>query len=135
MSLFKWMLDTNAVSDLLNDATGRIGTRLLAVGPDRACLSIIVAAELRYGAERRGSPRLTNAVEATLKEVAVVPLERPVDEYYARIRSQLASAGAPIGPTDMFIAAHALALDLTLVTANVGEFSRVPGLRVENWRN
>jgi hypothetical protein len=60
-------------------------------------------------------------------------LEKPVDEYYGKIRALLNQAGQPIGENDLFLAAHALALDLTLVSANVREFSRVPSLRVENW--
>jgi tRNA(fMet)-specific endonuclease VapC len=106
---------------------------MLQVGPERVGLSIVVAAELRYGAVRKKSSRLSTHVAATLLEMAVLPLEQPVDEAYADIRSTLERAGTPIGPNDLFIAAHALALDLTLVTANVREFSRVPGLRVENW--
>jgi tRNA(fMet)-specific endonuclease VapC len=63
----------------------------------------------------------------------VLPLEPPVDLIYADIRSRLQEAGTPIGPNDLWIAAHAVALDFTLITANLGEFSRVPGLRVESW--
>mgnify|MGYP001806234782 FL=1 len=63
----------------------------------------------------------------------VLPLEAGVDEAYARVRLALEQAGTPIGPNDLLIAAHALDQDLTLVTDNAGEFSRVPALRVENW--
>ena len=68
-----------------------------------------------------------------LEVLDVLPLEKPVDEYYGTIRALLNQKGQPIGGNDLFIAAHALALDLTLVSANVREFSRVPNLRVENW--
>ena len=63
----------------------------------------------------------------------ILPLEKPVDLHYGEIRAFLSRAGKPIGGNDLFIAAHASALDLTLVSANIREFSRVPGLRVENW--
>jgi tRNA(fMet)-specific endonuclease VapC len=63
----------------------------------------------------------------------VLPLEKPVDLHYGEIRAFLNQAGKPIGGNDLFIAAHALALNLTLVSANLREFSRVPSLRLENW--
>ena len=63
----------------------------------------------------------------------ILPLETPVDRHYGAVRQQLARQGTPIGPNDLLITAQALALDLTVVTANVQEFSRVPGLGVENW--
>ncbi|MHB1292986.1 MAG: PIN domain-containing protein, partial [Sulfuricella sp.] len=63
----------------------------------------------------------------------ILPLETPVEEHYADIRNKLERAGTPIGPNDLLIASHARALGLTLVTDNVREFSRVPGLAVENW--
>ena len=62
-----------------------------------------------------------------------MPLTTPVDAHYAAIRTHLERAGTPIGPNDMLIAAHALALDLTLVTANTREFERVPALKIDNW--
>jgi tRNA(fMet)-specific endonuclease VapC len=68
-----------------------------------------------------------------LEQVAILPMEPPVEEHYADIRHTLERAGTPIGPNDLLIAAHARALGLTLVTDNVREFSRVPGLLVENW--
>lgn len=68
-----------------------------------------------------------------MDSIEILPVEPPADQVYADIRAHLARQGKPIGPNDLFIAAHALSLDLTLVTANVGEFSRVPNLRIENW--
>ena len=127
------MLDTNIVSNLMRYPYGPAADRLEAVGPESACISILVAAELRFGAERKGSFRLLHEVEMILDRIPIVPLAEPTDRAYAAIRHELAARGTPIGATDVLIAAHALALDLTLVTANVREFSRVPGLRVENW--
>lgn len=127
------MLDTNMVSDFIRNPNGTVAARLKNFGAHRACISVLVAAELRYGSEQERAPRLSALVEAAIGAMTVVPLEPPVDRIYAQVRAHLTAAGTPIGPTDLFIAAHALALDLTLVTANDREFSRVPGLRVENW--
>ena len=97
-------------------------------------ISVIVAAELRYGAERRGSARLTSQLEAVLTAIEILPLAEPADRHYGAIRSALERVGRPIGHNDLLIAAHARALGTTLVTDNVGEFGRVPDLAVENWR-
>jgi tRNA(fMet)-specific endonuclease VapC len=87
----------------------------------------------RRGAAKKTSPRLTAQVDAVLGALDTLPFDFPGDETYGSIRTQLESAGTPIGGNDLLIAAHAVALDLTLVTDNTKEFSRVGGLRVENW--
>lgn len=97
--------------------------------------SIIVVAELRFGILKRGSERLRSAVDLILEALPVVSWDSPADEHYAALRVQLERSGMPISANDMLIAAHALALDATLVTANEREFRRVPNLRVENWAN
>ena len=102
-------------------------------GAHHICISIVSAAELRFGAEAKGSSRLLKEVDDFLRGIAVLPFAPPADEHYAQIRAYLKRAGTPIGANDLFIAAHALALDLTLITDNIREFSRVPNLRVENW--
>jgi tRNA(fMet)-specific endonuclease VapC len=93
----------------------------------------LVAAELRFGAAKKQSSRLTRQVEAVLSVLPILPLETPVDAHYAEIRVALETSGCSIGPNDLIIAAHARALSLTLVTHNSTEFSRVPGLLVQNW--
>ena len=75
----------------------------------------------------------TTQLEIILSAIDTLPLEEPVDRQYARLRKYLEDRGTPIGPNDMLIAAHALALNCTVITANDREFSRVPGLKVENW--
>jgi len=130
---FRYLLDTNIVSDLIRNPSGLVAGRILALGQDTVCISIVVACELRYGAARKGSTRLSARVAALLEQVAVLPLASGVDREYALLRSELERAGSPIGPNDLFIAAHARALGLTVVTANVREFSRVSGLEVQNW--
>jgi tRNA(fMet)-specific endonuclease VapC len=127
------MLDTNIISDLIKNPKGKAAKRIARVGEDTICTSIIVAAELRYGCARKGSRSLLKAVEDLLGEIAVLPFDIPADGEYGGIRSELESLGKPIGGNDMLIAAHARAVGATMVTANVDEFKRVPGLKVENW--
>lgn len=133
MTALRYLLDTNSLSDMIRNPHGSVGKRLVRVGEAAVCTSIVVACELRYGAAKKGSPRLADRVDQLLAGLEILPLERGADHQYAEIRAHLQRAGLPIGPNDLLIAAHALALGLTLVTANVGEFSRVPGLAIENW--
>ena len=129
----RFLLDTNILSNLIRYPQGRIADRIKIVGESNICISIIVAAELRYGATKKASPRLTAQVEAVLGVIETLAVDSPADEIYGAIRAQLELAGTPIGGNDLIIAAQAVALDLTLVTDNDKEFSRVEGLRVENW--
>jgi tRNA(fMet)-specific endonuclease VapC len=129
----RFLLDTNIVSDLVRNPRGKIADRISEVGEDEVCTSIVVAAELRYGATKKNSARLTSQLEAVLGAIEVLTLEAPVDAVYGVIRAGLERIGQPIGANDLLIAAHALALDLTVVTDNEREFSRIDGLRVENW--
>jgi tRNA(fMet)-specific endonuclease VapC len=129
----RYLLDTNIISDLVRRPRGPVADRISEVGEEAVCASIVVAAELRYGAAKSGSSRLAERVELLLSALEILPLESPVDHHYAEIRHHLAEQGTPIGPNDLLIAAHAIASDLTLVTANTREFGRVPSLRIENW--
>src|SRR5665213_2512435 len=127
------MLDTDVISDLMKNPSGKAAKRIARVGEDNICTSIIVAAELRYGCAKKGSDRLLKSVEDLLAEIDVLPFESPADAEYGNIRSELEIAGKPIGANDLLIAAHAMAVNATVVTANIDEFRRVRGLRVENW--
>lgn len=129
----RYMLDTNVISDLIRNPQGRCAKRIAKAGEDRICTSIIVAAKLRYGCAKRGSQRLTKAVDDLLAEIDVLPFEAPADAEYGSIRAALEMAGKPIGGNDLLIAAHACAVGATVVSANAGEFKRVRGLKVENW--
>ncbi len=131
----RYLLDTNVLSDLVRRPAGIITKRIVEVGEDNICTSIIVAAELRFGAEKRGSSRLSNQLESILSHLDILPFEEPADQYYAQIRYQLEKQGTPIGPNDLLIAAQALSQGLIMVTANIEEFSRVTELVVENWLN
>jgi tRNA(fMet)-specific endonuclease VapC len=128
-----YMLDTNIVSDMIRHPAGRVAGRIAEAGEDNLCVSIITAAELRYGAAKSGSARLLARVEAVLARVPVLPLDVPADAAYDDIRASLEAAGRLIGPNDLLIAAHARSLGAVIVTANAGEFRRVRDLKVENW--
>src|SRR3954452_4755195 len=129
----RFLLDTNIVSDLVRHPHGRIADRIAAVGEEHVCTSIIVAAELRYGAVKKNSPRLTAQLKAILDAFEILALGPPVDAIYGELRAGVERGGQPIGANDMLIAAHAMALDYTMVTDNQREFSRIGDLRVENW--
>ena len=129
----RYLLDTNVLSDLVRHPHGRIAERIRSVGEDQICTSIIVAAELRYGAAKKGSARLTAQLEAVLSGIPVLALEAPADEVYGNLRSNLEKAGKPIGGNDLLIAAQAMAQGCIVVTDNEGEFGRIKGLKCENW--
>ncbi len=129
----RYMLDTNMVSDLVRDPLGRVAQQMHLVSEDNVCTSIIVAAESRFGAARKESRRLNEALEGVLERLSILPFEEPAERRYASLRLHLERVGEPIGGNDMLIAAHALALDCVLVTDNEREFRRIPGLVVENW--
>jgi tRNA(fMet)-specific endonuclease VapC len=96
-------------------------------------MSAITLAELRYGADRKGSRKLHGLIDTFAAAVEVVSFDEAAAAEYGRIGSILAERGTPIGEFDVLIAAHAIALRCTLVTNNVRDFSKVPGLSVENW--
>ncbi len=129
----RFLLDTNVLSLLIRDPRGSVAQRLTTVGDSQVFTSVVVASELRFGARKTGSAVLIDRIEQLLEHIEVAPLEIGVDRIYADIRHNLESGGRMIGANDLFIAAHALEQDATLVTDNVEEFQRVPGLLVENW--
>jgi tRNA(fMet)-specific endonuclease VapC len=129
----RYLLDTNIVSDLVRNPQGRVAQHIRKVGEAQVCTSIIVAAELRYGAAKKGSPRLSAQLAAVLGVLAVLPFETPADAAYGLLRTRLEQAGTPIGANDLLIAAQTLSLGYTIVTDNEKEFTRVRSLRRENW--
>ncbi len=133
MNLPLYSLDTNILSDLVRHPRGVVAKKIAAVGEDEICISIIVAAELRFGAAKRNSAQLSNQVETILAAMLVVSFDVPTDREYAKLRQLLESSGNTIGPNDLLIAAQAIANEQILVTNNVREFTRVPSLQVENW--
>jgi tRNA(fMet)-specific endonuclease VapC len=129
----RYLLDTNIVSDLVRNPQGLVTKHIREVGEEQVCTSIIVAAELRHGATKKGSPRLTAQLEAVLSALEIVPFESPADSTYGLLRARLEQAGRPIGGNDLLIAAQAIALGCTIVTDNQLEFAMIDGLPRENW--
>lgn len=133
MGALRYLLDTNILSALAREPQGRIYQALSERLPDTACTSIVVASEIRFGLQRGASDRVRQQMETLLAAVDILPLEAPADAHYGEIRAHLEKLGQPIGANDLLIAAHARALGLVMVTHNLREFQRVPGLLVEDW--
>ncbi|MEO6853835.1 MAG: PIN domain-containing protein [Rhodoferax sp.] len=131
-----WLLDTNILSNLLKQPQGPLAHKiaaLVAQQPGQVVTSVVVECELNFGARRIASSLLEQKIAALLAHIPPLPLEREAANHYASVRTQLQQQGQMIGPNDLLIAAHALALGCTVVTDNEAEFRRVPGLPVENW--
>jgi tRNA(fMet)-specific endonuclease VapC len=129
----RYLLDTNIVSDLVRNPQGTVARHIRNIGEAQVCTSIIVAAELRYGAAKKRSPRLSAQLESVLGALEVLPFETPADAAYGLLRARLEQAGRPIGANDLFIAAQAIALGYTVVTDNEREFAHIENLLHENW--
>lgn len=129
----RYSLDTNIVSDLIRRPRGTVRNRLHEIGLQTVCVSTVVAGELRFGALNGGSNERRARVDAVLNLLAVAPVQPFAASAYGAIRDQLQRQGTPIGANDLWIAAHALAEGLVLVTDDEAEFSRVGGLEIENW--
>jgi tRNA(fMet)-specific endonuclease VapC len=131
-----YLLDTNIISALMKDRTGAITANVRVWAqrlPDcKLVTSVVVQYELLFGLARHGTSRLQTAYDIQMNKLPVLPLDAAVGPHYARLRAHLEKAGTPIGANDTLIAAHALALGATLITADA-EFSRVPDLALENW--
>ena len=112
---------------------GPTASHLSAHKPSEACLSSIALGELRFGADKRRSKRLHKMIDTFTATIDALAFDGAAAAMFGRVRASLESKGTPIGALDTLIAAHALALDLTLVTNNTKHFSRVHGLRTENW--
>jgi tRNA(fMet)-specific endonuclease VapC len=130
-----YLLDTNIVSDLVRRPQGIVAKRIREIGEPSVCTSIIVAAELRYGATKRGSSRLSAQLEAVLGAIEVLPFEAPADRAYGVLRARLERFGQIIGGNDLLIASQVIALggSHTLVTDNEREFARIDEIVCENW--
>jgi tRNA(fMet)-specific endonuclease VapC len=130
MAIF--MLDTDTVSFALR-GVGAVAARLAKHKRSELCLSAITVAELRFGADKRRSRKIHQAIDAFLSGVDVLAFDNSAAEKFGAIAAALASAGEPIGQMDTLIAGHALAVRATLVTNNQRHFSKVNGLKLENW--
>lgn len=129
-----YMLDTDISSYVMKRANEQLLKKLRTVAVNDVCISVITKSELLYGVEL--SPRRAQdqaALKAFLNYVEVLNFPDEAADHYAKIRADLKSRGAMIGGNDLFIAAHARSLGLTLITNNIREFSRVRDLGLENW--
>jgi len=134
-----YLLDTNIISHIMRDPMGSVAQRVFAHEAQEAqgalsaiCTSLSVDCELQFGVHKLSNPKWERQYHRAMASIPVENLGPEVVMHYAHIRSTLEGKGQPIGPNDTLIAAHALALGATLVTADA-EFTRVPGLKVENW--
>jgi tRNA(fMet)-specific endonuclease VapC len=129
-------LDTNIISDMMRDLRGLAATKAKIASVSRGYevlyTSTIVQCELEYGLLKKESSRLQSAYVRVMESIEILPVDSSIAADYAKLRTTLERLGTPIGANDTLIAAHALALGATLVTADA-EFSRVPGLKIENW--
>lgn len=132
--MIRYMLDTNTCIAIIKHQPETIQARLTDLSVDEVAISSIVAAELYYGVALSQKKKQNEmALKDFLDYVAV--LDWPLDacRIYGRLRADLKKKVAPIGAMDLLIAAHALLLDVVLVTGNKREFQRLPGLKIENW--
>jgi tRNA(fMet)-specific endonuclease VapC len=127
-----FMLDTDAVSFALR-GHGDVASRVASCRPSELCVSAITVAELRFGADRRGSRKIHATIDAFLSGVRVMPFDDDAARRFGAVGAALAARGVPIGQMDTLIASHALAIDATLVTNSEKHFSKVRGLRLANW--
>ncbi len=130
----KYLLDTNICVALMRRQPAALLQRLIAHPPGVVGVSTITVAELAHGAERSARPdQNRSALAQFLLPLEIAAFDYPAALAYGRLRARLESGGQTIGGMDLLIAAHALALDLTLITNNLREFQRVPALPVEAW--
>ena len=128
-----WLLDTNTCIFLMK-LREPVVSRMKALGPDDVAVSTITCAELWYGAAKSHHPQRSRAAQdAFLEPIQIVDFDVRAADRYATVRAHLARSGRPIGDRDLMIASIALANRMGVVTSNAAEFTRVPGLRVEDW--
>lgn len=130
----RYMLDTNICIYAIKHKPQQVFDRLMAHGPEEICISSVTYAELIHGVEKSASAeRNRMALALLLSGIEILDFDVPAANEYGKIRAGLEKAGTPISPLDMMIAGHAMSRGYTVVTNNTGEFSRVPGLVLENW--
>jgi tRNA(fMet)-specific endonuclease VapC len=128
----RYLLDTDTISYALG-GQGGVAARLVRHTPSELAVSAISVAELRFGANRKGSKRLHALIDGFISPLEVAAFDAEAATIFGRLGSLLAERGTPIGDFDVLIAAHAVALKRVLVTNDVRHFSRVPGLTIETW--
>ncbi|MBF7686527.1 type II toxin-antitoxin system VapC family toxin [Acinetobacter sp. B10A] len=128
-----YMLDTNICIYIINNKPLHVFEKFKQFELGQLAISSITASELAFGVEKSGSERNKQALNKFLTPLEVLPYDDQTIWHYAKLRQDLQSTGKTIGSLDMLIAAHALALDMVLVTNNLKEFERIKGLKLENW--
>ncbi len=129
----RYMLDTNICIYAIKNRPLAVLHALRTYESAGLGISSITAAELHFGAQKSGSSRNLAALKQFLEPLEIADFDLAAAQAYGGLRTALEAQGKPIGPLDTLIAAHALALNVTLVSNNIREFERVPGLRLENW--
>ena len=129
----KYLLDTDTVSFAIRDV-GNVIAKVREHRPSEIGISAVTLAALRYGADRKGSRRLHESIDAFIRDVEVAAFDEDAAAEFGRLGTLLAERGTPIGEMDTMIAAHAVSLKARLVTNNARHFTRVPGLVVESWK-
>ena len=132
-SPIRYLLDTNICIYVINARPPAVLARFMANEVDGLGISAITASELYWGVFKSGSIRNRTTLEKFLSPLTILDYDLAAAQHYGELRAFLEKQGTPIGPLDQQIAAHALALGITLVSNNVREFEKVPGLRLENW--
>lgn len=133
MSL-RYLLDTNIFIHYRQKRPAQLAARFERLKPGEAAISVVAYGELLFGVEKSANAaRARKLVEEIVSLMDVLPMTQDAAAQYGALRAKLEKSGTIIGNNDLWIASHALAEGLVLVTANEGEFRRVPGLRVENW--
>ena len=130
----KYLLDTDTFSEIVKGINPRIVKRLDSLQTGEAAQSVITRGEIMFGLQIKSlKPLVRLRMDRLLDAIDTAPLTTEVAGHYGKLRAHLRNLGTPIGPNDLWIAAHARALNLILVTNNTGEFSRVAKLKLENW--
>ena len=131
--MIKYMLDTNIVIYTIKNRPTQVRDAFKK-HDNQMCISSVTFGELVYGAERSSQPeRNLTDIEGLIARLEIMPFDHHAAEHFGQLRVELYRIGQPIGPYDMMIAGHARANGLILVSNNLKEFERVPGLRMENW--
>jgi tRNA(fMet)-specific endonuclease VapC len=129
----RYLLDTNVVAFHVRSSSAALQGRLRKVRAETVALSVVTEMEIRYGLARNPALRIAPLVEGFLAGMTVLPLDSTVSAVYGKVRAGLEATGMTIGPLDLMIGSHALAVGAILVTSNTREFRRIPGLTVEDW--
>jgi tRNA(fMet)-specific endonuclease VapC len=131
----KWMLDTNVCIDIIKERPRSVLDRFKNHTVGDIGISVVTLAELEYGVSASGRPaKNREALDQFVSPLEVAPFDRDATAAYGRLRAALEKKGLMIGSMDLLIAAHAVSLDVRLVTHNSREFGRVPGLKIEDWQ-